>query len=293
MNDLIIESEDMKKALAISQKSKREAKSFQKLFHCTNSTAFLNIVRNREFWLSSLKRVNDSIEFEMIDYEKYNTSYYVACFTTKNNISIDHWRKYGNTEDGILFSINQSWFTKEATFLTECNQRMDDYFYKILADKETCLKYKFDEQKKRHIVYPYYIEDFGFYKVLYDDDLSPKIKGEGRLITDSGTILGTTIVPSVAGIVKRTNGIDNKSGLKADWKDESEVRIKICIVQMKPDSEIVYKNSSFSPKVAVSLNENAFNNFDVAFSPDFKEEKKISVLEEVKNIVPGAIINVL
>ena len=116
MKDCIIQSEDMKNALFLSGLSRKEAKAYPKLYHCTNADAFINIVKNREFWLSSLKRVNDSNEYEMIDYEKLKTAYYVACFSSKDDISIDHWNKYGNMDNGILFSINQSWFTKIAYF---------------------------------------------------------------------------------------------------------------------------------------------------------------------------------
>lgn len=293
MRDIVLQSEAMKNALSLSELSRKEAKEYPTLYHCTNAEAFINIIKNREFWLSNLKRVNDSIEYEMIDYEKLHTAYYVACFSSKNDISIDHWRKYGNMDNGILFSINQLDFTKSAVFLTEHNQRMDDFFWEIISDRESALKYKIQEQQNQHITYPFYIEDYGFYKVLYDDDLSPKIKGKGRIVTNSATILGTTIVPSVAGIVKKTKGIDNKTGLAADWKDESEIRLKLCIVQMKPDNDGIYKNDSFCPKVAVSLTDNAFSDFEIRFSPNFSDERKRCFLEELKKINPDSTIKVL
>ena len=170
---------------------------------------------------------------------------------------------------------------------------MDDFFWKIISDKETALNFKMHEQQNRHIVYPFYIEDYGFYKVFYDDDLSPKIKGAGRLITNSGTIFGTAIVPSVAGIVKRSKGIDNKTGFAVDWKDESEIRLKLCIVQMKLGNENVYKNDPFCPKVAISLNENAFSDFDIRFSPNFSDDRKRDILEEIGKLIPNSTIKII
>ena len=77
MRDIVLQSEAMKNALSLSELSRKEAKEYPTLYHCTNAEAFINIIKNREFWLSNLKRVNDSIEYEMIDYEKLHTAYYV------------------------------------------------------------------------------------------------------------------------------------------------------------------------------------------------------------------------
>ncbi len=69
---------------------KSEADSYEWLYHCTNSTAFLSILNNQEFWLTNIKCVNDKEEAERIDVEEYENSYYVACFTYENNISQEH-----------------------------------------------------------------------------------------------------------------------------------------------------------------------------------------------------------
>ena len=65
----------------ILNSSKQEAKEYNKLFHCTSAEALLSIIKYREFWLNSLKWVNDKDEKKRIDVPKFENSYYVACFT--------------------------------------------------------------------------------------------------------------------------------------------------------------------------------------------------------------------
>ena len=291
MSEVLIRSEKMSEAFNIVKKSCENAKAYKKLYHCTSSEALLNIVKNKEFWLSNLKCVNDDMEYEMIDDIQYKNKYYIACFTTNANIDNAHWKKYGNN-NGVLFSVEQSWFKREAVFLDICNNKIKNDVLKIFSDLNKACNYKTQQlQMFLRETYPFFVEDFNFYSVIYDDSLIPNIKGECEMILNNTSISGIQKVPQVGGIVKKCQGINNRDGSKGNWKDENEIRLKVCIRQIRTDDIRCIEDIVHAEKIAVSLNENAFKKFEIKFSPEFIGKENF--LNELSTIIPDCSVTII
>ena len=214
--------------------SREQAKNHKFLFQCTKASALLSIIENKELWLTNLKLVNDKEEANRIDAPEYESSYYVGCFTYCNDISIEHWEEYGNIDDGVLFSVKQEGFQKDAIFMnSECKKETHNSFFEIYKNNNDARNEKISEQVNNHrIINPYYIFDFDFYQVVYDDKLKKDILGTSFTYYLGMKLHGQSFIPNVAGIIKNTKGTctrnDNEPYTK-EWISEKEVRLKVGI----------------------------------------------------------------
>lgn len=277
----------------ILTKSKQEAKQYEKLYHCTKADGLLSIIKKREFWLNSLKCVNDKDEKKRIDVSKFENSYYVACFTYENQISSEHWTEYGDYDNGVLFSIKKEWFLKDIVFMSSDNQKIDNENCKIYISSKIALDEKIKAQKNGNRLNPFSLFDFDFYKIIYNDELICNIENEDTVDIHGEAYPAIVQNPTIVGIIKKTNGICERSGQKPypkDWTTEKEVRLKIGIWQ---GAYVDKKLDYLFPKIAVKLSPDAFDAFDIRFSPNFDDKKKNTYLEELHTLLPDSEINVL
>jgi len=266
------------------ENAKYNAKQHEYLFHCTSMDVLLSIIKNKEFWLTNLKYVNDIEEYNRINKSEYENSFYVACFTYENDIPKSHWIEYGTLDNGILFSVKRDWFDKSITLLTDLNQEMSEpriypSFNKAIESGDNPCYFNFE---------------FDFYQIIYDNDLKKKIYGNGKLISGENELNMKSVVPSVAGIIKNKSGICERresTPYEKDWSSEKEVRLKLGI--MSPNDLMKGPSSPISTKIAVSLNDNAFEKFQIRFSPKISEEKKESFIKELYKLLPSSNIKIL
>lgn len=275
------------------RESKKLAQSHEWLYHCTTSSALISILKNREFWLSNLKLVNDKEETERIDVPKYDKTYYVCCFTYDSEIPDEHWKEYGNIKDGVLIAVKPEWFLRSATFMDSVNQKCIDEFFCVMENRNRALEYKIKKQKQSCITNPFYINTFGFYQVIYDDKLKKDIRGNAEIEIDGVKIPGRSLSPEVAGIIKYTHGMCERTGkepYEKDWTTEKEVRLKVGIQQFdinkngNEEHDGMIMTKAFCPKIAVPVSENAFDEIYIKFSPEF--ENKDEFLNELRNMIP-------
>ena len=274
--------------LAFIEEARNNAKKFNLLYHCCNMDALLSIIKNKEFWLSNLANVNDKEEYEKIDVQSYKNSYFVGCFTYDNNVPEEHWKEYGSYDNGILFSVKQDWFKKSAVFMTQNNQKMEEFH--IFASNDDAMNKKIKEQEiNNRIINPYYIFDFDFYQVIYDDDLKKFILSECESKENEKYELLTT---NVAGIVKSESGQCCRRGsepYQKDWTTEKEVRLKVGINNTSNDMN----ERPIFPKIAVPLSDEAFKEFSIQFSPNVSPVKQHSFIKKLREVLPMSKINVM
>lgn len=286
--------------LMFIKESKRLAKEHDWLYHCTTDVALLSILQNREFWLSNLKLVNDKEEVERVDIAEYEKTYYVCCFTYDPEIPKEHWEEYGNIENGVLIGVKPEWVRREAVFMSSDNQKSISEYDIILKNEKEALEYKITHQQNGRITNPFYVNAFGFYQIIYDDELIKNITGNSMMQIGDMVLGGRSITPEVAGIIKSKKGICTRWGkepYEKDWTTEKEVRLKVGIQQFD-----IFKNEHeshdgmimqepFFPKVAVPLVEDAFREIRIKFSPSFKD--KDVFIEKIKTLLPESIVEVI
>lgn len=282
------------------QQSRKEANNYEWLYHCTNTSALLSILNNREFWLTNLKLVNDKEEAERIDVPEYEKSYYVTCFTYDNNIPCEHWEEYGNMSDGVLIGIKKQWFLRSAYFMDGENRKSYEDFFEIYANRYNALNFIKKEEDNGRIVNPFYINEFSFYKIIYDDNLRKSIKGMCSVELSDGIVQGRTLTPEIAGIVKSTHGLSTRTGkdtYEKDWSSEKEVRLKVGVQQFhnfKNEYETYNEmivDEGFYPKISVPITDEAFDIIKIRFSPFFTNKDEF--IEKIKEIQPKSTIQVL
>lgn len=279
--------------LYFAKEAKNKANQHELLYHCCSMEAMLSIIENREFWLSNLKLVNDKEECEKIDVLEFRNSFYVGCFTYDDNVPDEHWKEYGTYDDGVLFSVKKEWFSRNATFMTSTNQKMNGDFEFIFTSEENAIEYKIREQKRNNrIIHPFFIFDFNFYQVIYDDHLVKDISGKCELTLNDKVYKGRSLSPHVAGIIKSRSGMCSRWGnepYEKDWTTEKEVRLKVGINN-------VFNNMNeqpIFPKVAVPLNHEAFKEFKIRFSSMASHEKRNEFMIKLKKLLPTSIIEIL
>lgn len=266
--------------------SKEEAKKYKRIFHCTRSDVLKKIIETKEFWLRNIQEVNDEGEKKSIDVLDYRNSYYVACFTYENNVSEEHWKEYADEDlsDGVLFSVKREWFKKSAVFMDDNNVKAEEEDYRIYSNYEEAINKGLNNNLDTT---PFYIMDIEFYKVIYDDNLKLKIGRPCVWTIGDNKYAVELFLPEAAGIVKCKKGPchrPRKETYEKSWEDEKEIRLKIGISQ---------KPNFYSSKIAVKLTENAFDEFEIRFSPKYDRDKKESYLRELKLLCPTSKITVL
>lgn len=281
-----IEAPEMTSNLRFSKEARAKAKGHEWLYHCTNVNALFGIIKNWEFWLTNLKLVNDKEEARRIDVSAYEKSYYVGCFTYANNVTQDHWQEYGNLSDGVILGVKQEWFERNATFMTSCNDKDNNDFFKVYPTREDATNAKmFEQLQNKRLINPYSIGEFDFYQVVYDDSLIKNIRGNGSWIINGTAYPGATLTPTVVGIVKSTKGICGRPGCEPymkDWTTEKEIRLIVRIDAYFTDNTLDF----FFPKVAVPLKRSAFDELKIRFSPYFDSSAKVKCIEEIQQLLP-------
>jgi hypothetical protein len=277
--------------LSLIQKSKKEAREHQTLFHCTSTAAFLNIVKTREFWLRNLKCVNDQEEAESIILPQYMAWFFVASFTENDNVDSEHWKEYASIDDGVLFSISPTWFYRNATFMTDDNHKIQTPIYRGIDESREefyrCARYMPTKE-----ITVYGLQDFGFYKIIYQNKRTTLIEQDGYFTSQDEKTLripGSIIVPNIAGIIKMQSGVCHRQGREdyiKNWVSENEVRLKIRVQKIMSDVGIVPLPEVWFSKAAVKLTKDAFDVCWLRFSPSYSEDKKRTTLLELKQISP-------
>ena len=276
-------------------KSKEGAKKHEWLYQCTSISALKNILSTREIWLSNLKCVNDEEEYKRIDVPEYEKAFYVACFTYDSEVTHEHWEEYGNMENGVMFGFKKDWIEKKVELMTDLGDKIYDDEFKVYSNFDNALKATQDAilGKTKTICNPYYIVDFGFFQIVYDDKLKRKMSGECSLNFGNEVLKGgRSIMANVAGIIKNTSGLcKGKNGEKyyKDWTTEKEVRLKVGI---RSNFDIL-PSDVLIPKMAVKLNDKAFQELKIKFSPDMTAEKKNENIIELKEILPNSNITII
>lgn len=274
-----------------TNESKEQAANYEWLYHCTTFDALIGIIENREFWLTNLQLVNDDEEAGRIDVPAYENSYYIACFSSDDSVPEVNWDEYGNKTNGVLFSVKRDWFSRNAVFMTKCNQKDNNVFLKIYSSENEASKHKEMEiLQNNKCVNPYFIFDFDFYEVKYGE-MKKDIQGDAVWFLDGLKLKGRTLTPNIAGIVKSVSGICTRHGKVPyikDWESENEVRLKAGISQLGSNE----LKCSYFPKIAVPLTEYAFSKLCIRFSPNFKADK-IHSLEKLQKLLPNSEIKTI
>lgn len=92
--------------------------------------------------------------------------------------------------------------------------------------------------------------------------------------------------PCIAGIIKKRKGIGVRAGrenYKKIWEDEKEVRLKLMIKNVDYD-----ETSSYFPKIAVPLDEEAFDIIKIRFGPKFVGKDEF--MKKLERLEPGSFI---
>lgn len=195
--------------------------------------------------------------------------------------------EYGKSKECILFGLKQAWFEKKLTFLNEDHTKCNDKCFSIYNTFEDALRFQENEIKKgTRTGAPYFIIDYGFYKIIYDDNLKKNIESEAVWIVDGNNVSGTRITPSVAGIIKSTHGTcyrDGKEPYEKDWTSEKEVRLKVGVTTN--NAQIVNRGIYFQ-KMAIKLSKDAFSELPIKFGPNISCENKMQSILKIRNLLP-------
>jgi hypothetical protein len=280
-----ISAPEMKASLQVIQESRSGAKEYEWLYHCTTIHALMSIIEKREIWVSNLKLVNDKEEVGRIDAPEYEQAFYVSCFTYADSVSEKHWEEYSSLTDGVLVGFKRDWVERKAVFMLSNNEKDKNELFTIFNNDKDAFNERIRCQVDcNRIVMPFHIFDFGFYKVIYDNDLKASIQGQGEWEYQGNTYPGRTLAPHVAGIVKSEQGLCVRQGKESylkDWREEKEIRLKIGIKQHLTEEKLPF----FFPKIAVPLKDKAFDELQLHFSPDFGEDRKAEYLQQIEQML--------
>jgi len=284
--------------LSIIRKSKQAAEKYQFIYHCTTTDSFFSIIRTHEFWLRNLKCVNDQEEAENILLPEYTKNFFISSFTYKDNVAFKHWKEYASMNDGILFSVSQKWFYRNAQFMNSDNVKIDIPILST-AQQSTDEFLRLAHYKSTREIEVFGLYDFDFYKIKYSRK-NPKVDWqEGQFVSNEDRSREApidTVIVNIAGVVKNRKGICRRPGRKGyikKWSAEKEVRLKIRIQKAMTDTGIAPLSDKWYEKAAVSLNDAAFDNLIIRFSPKYPKKEKIITLEKLKEILPESKIKVL
>lgn len=284
-------------AREFAKESRRNAETHEWLYHCTNTAGLLGILSSREFWLTNLKNVNDAEEVDRIDAPSYEKSYYVCCFSYDPDIPLEHWKEYGAVDDGVVIGVKRNWFSRSPIFMTTSHQKCTEENFRIFPSEHEALDLKIKKETDGYSrIDPYHIFDFGFYQIVYDDDLKKKMVGECTIDWNGTLITGQSITPSLPGIIKSREGWCKRPGeekYRKVWETEKEVRLKAGIHRLSNSMSSASKTEPdiYFKQVAIPLLDEAFEIIRIAFSPNYGKRDKL--LAEIKKIYPNSVIEVL
>ena len=285
-----ISSEEMMKVLRFVRQSKEDAKQYEWLYQCTNIASLLNIIKSKEIWLTNLQLVNDKEEAKRITVPEFEKSYYVACFTYADDIPLEHWTEYcnGEPEKGILVGIKNDCVVKKPEFLSQDGYRVFDNKIKICGSFEEATRVVLKSNGQM----PYFIIDYGFYKIVYDDELKSTMDGACNWDVDDNMPMGKYIITGFPGTVKNKQGMCCRNGREPypkKWASEKEIRLKVGV---KTTNKQLPKDMFF-PRMALPLKENIFDEIILRFSPMMDEKVAEETLRTIKEVLPHSIIHVL
>ena len=284
-------------AREFAKESRQNAETHEWLYHCTNTAGLLGILSSREFWLTNLKNVNDAEEVDRIDAPSYEKSYYVCCFSYDPDIPLEHWKEYGAVDDGVVIGVKRNWFSRLPIFMTTSHQKCTEENFRIFPNEYEALDVKIEKEMNGYSgIDPYHIFDFGFYQIVYDDDLKKNMLGECTIDWDGTSIAGRSITPSLPGIIKSREGWCKRPGeekYRKVWETEKEVRLKAGIHRLSNSmsSESKTEPDIYFKQVAIPLLDEAFEIIRIAFSPNYGNRDKL--LAEIKKLYPNSVIEVL
>lgn len=271
---------DAADSMEFARRSRKEAKKYEWLYHCTTKDAFISMVKTREMWLSNLKVVNDKEEANRINLKRFKNKFYIGSFTYDPRIPKKHWNEYGTVKDGVLVGFKPEWFDFKPVFMLGDNTK--DTYHPIYPEITLA--------PQNSISTVWSVHNAGFYKVVYDDNLMVELQTEGWMDSCPENIM-KVVIPNAAGIIKKTKGWCERNGKKPyvkSWKDEKEVRLKI-YVDRKCSDDVM--DSGFFPKMAIPLNEKAFEEVRLKFSPKFSGKEDF--VQKVKDLLPNSTIEIL
>lgn len=281
------------------EESKRKAATHDWLYHCTTAEAFFSMIKSREMWLSNLKLVNDQEEVGRIDLPEYEKRYFVGCFTYDPDIPAEHWDEYGKRADGILWAVKRSYFKHEVYLMSSDNKHMESDLFQVHTNMEAAFKHSYElQQTKNKLSNPYYMLGYGFYQVVYDDELKKTIHGDSVMHLDGGDVKGSSVSPDIPGIIKSTHGLCQRFGrepYEKDWTTEKEVRLKVSVQQLSEEKngneqhDGMIQNIWFR-KVAVPFANDAFQKVRIRLSPDFDDQE--AFMNRLRQELPDSEIEV-
>ena len=202
----------------------------------------------------------------------------MCCFTYDPNIPIEHWKEYSSKGDGVLFSVKQDWFKKEVKLMTEDNKSIDNKVFKSEPDMI--------KNNPQTPLGSYFIRSFDFFEVVYDDYLKHNISNKGFINFYGKKVFTNIILPGIAGNIKKKQGICNRGSRKSylkNWTTEKEVSLKVVI-----ENKVIDKHNFVFRRIAVPLNDNAFDDFKIKFSESVSLNRKKEFINQLKTILPDS-----
>ena len=269
LNETVKEKSDIVKKSLIP-----ENKYNDWMYHCTSAESFLNILKSREFWMSNLQYVNDEDEENRIGEEDYKGRVFIACFTKNTKIPIEFWEEYGTMENGVLVSLKGDWLDLESVpgLIDRSGCKIPTDKYGLSFDKFGAIHYS------ENMLPSYELTKLKYYNVIYDDNLLENIREYGKeysYVNNRGKQLFREWIldyTEVAGIIKKKEGLSKKTGKIRCWEKEQEVRLKTVVTNSPLKSEISDGLYDGIWRLSVGLKTNAFNEFELKFSPNFKNK---------------------
>ena len=261
------------------------AKEYPKIYHCTRLESLKSIIQNKEFWLTTITELNDEDEIKSFTDERIKNWFYIASFSKEPILDAEHCNEYGD----IFVSVKQDWFLPKFYFLNCYNQKMETEDFAISAElfeSVGTINSNAPQSNK-----PFEVQVFNFAEVDYTEEGATDITREIKLPCGNDTTSAYIMIPEAGANVKTEEGMCLRWGKEPKWKvwkDEKEIRLKVLVgagrlVEIPPQR--------LFRKICVKLSDNAFDEFDIAFSPALTEQKKQEYISEINRLFGDKKIN--